>query len=88
MDSWIFGLLLRKSTNLQGITLYIYSSPTPYLRIEKFNSDLQVDRWIFGFLLLFEKSTNLQGIANGWVDFWFSMLVEKSTILQGIAQYI
>ena len=28
---------------------YIHLQLTPYMRIEKINSDLQVDRWILGF---------------------------------------
>ena len=66
---WIGGFLDCYLENLQiykelGYT-YIHLQLTPYRRVEKINSDLQVDSWIFGFLLLFKKSTNLQGIANG-----------------------
>ena len=69
MDRRIFGfqMLLRKSTNLQGIALYIQSAPTncfyqreEYLQCFAYG---QVDFWV-------EKSTNLQGIASGQVDFW------------------
>ena len=68
MDRWIFGfwMPIRKSTYLQGIALYIESSPiTLSLRGEKSYSVFQMDRWIFWFLVLLEKSSNLQGIANG-----------------------
>ena len=66
---WIGGFLDCYLENLQiykelGYT-YIHLQLTPYRRVEKINSDLQVDSWIFGFLLLFKTSTNLQGIANG-----------------------
>ena len=64
MDFWICYLENLQIYKELGYT-YIHLQLTPYMRVEKINSDLQVDRWIFGFLLLFEKSTNLQGIANG-----------------------
>ena len=66
---WIGGFLDCYLENLHIYKelryTYIHLQQTPYMRVEKINSDLQVDRWIFGVLLLFEKSTNLQGIANG-----------------------
>ena len=61
-----FWMLLGKSTNLQGITLYIQSAPTNsfYEREEylEYFAYGQVDFWV-------EKSTNLQGIANGQEGF-------------------
>ena len=66
---WIGGFLDCYLENLhiykELCYIYIHLQQTPYMRVEKINSDLQVDSWIFGVLLLFKKSTNLQGIANG-----------------------
>ena len=46
---------------------YIHLQLTPYMRIEKINSDLQVDRWILGFRCYLK---NLQLYKELQMDRW------------------